>query len=75
MIFEHRLLLPDASVKHLRVVAHVTKDKFGGFEFIGAVMDITAGKRGEEALRQAEAELAHVTRWTTMGELPASIRP
>jgi C4-dicarboxylate-specific signal transduction histidine kinase len=36
-------------------------------------MDITASKRGEEALRQAQAELAHVTRVTTMGELAASI--
>jgi signal transduction histidine kinase len=71
--FEHRLLLPDASVKHLRVVAHVTKHKFGEYEFIGAVMDITASKRGEEALRQAQTELAHVTRRTTMGELTASI--
>jgi C4-dicarboxylate-specific signal transduction histidine kinase len=71
--FEHRLLMLDTSVKYLRVVAHVTKDKWGGFEFFGAVMDITANKRGEEALRQAQAELAHVTRRTTMGELAASI--
>jgi signal transduction histidine kinase len=36
-------------------------------------MDVTASKRAEEALRQAQAELAHVTRVTTMGELTASI--
>ncbi|MGH7874000.1 MAG: ATP-binding protein, partial [Candidatus Binatia bacterium] len=30
-------------------------------------------KRAEEALRQAQAELAHVTRVTTLGELTASI--
>jgi signal transduction histidine kinase len=71
--FEHRLLLPDASIKYLHVVAHVTKDKWGGCEFIGAIMDVTANKRGEEALRQAQSELAHVTRRTTMGELAASI--
>jgi signal transduction histidine kinase len=71
--FEHRLLMSDASVKHLRVVAHVTRDNVGGFEFIGAVMDITGNKRGEEALRQAQAELAHVMRRTTMGTLTASI--
>jgi PAS domain S-box-containing protein len=35
--------------------------------------DITKRKRAEEALREAEAELAHVTRLTTMGELAASI--
>jgi signal transduction histidine kinase len=42
-------------------------------EYVGTVMDVTASKRAEEALRQAQAELAHVTRVTTMGELTASI--
>jgi C4-dicarboxylate-specific signal transduction histidine kinase len=36
-------------------------------------MDITDRKRAEEALRNAEAELARVARLTTMGELAASI--
>jgi C4-dicarboxylate-specific signal transduction histidine kinase len=35
--------------------------------------DITAAKRAEEALHEARAELAHVTRMTTLGELTASI--
>ncbi|MEP9379370.1 ATP-binding protein [Aquabacter sp. CN5-332] len=35
--------------------------------------DITEHKRAENALHQAQAELAHVTRITTMGELTASI--
>ena len=34
--------------------------------------DITDRKRAEEALRTAEAELAHVTRLTTLGEVTAS---
>src|SRR2546425_679882 len=37
------------------------------------VTDITERKRTEESLRQAQAELAHVTRVTTLGELAASI--
>jgi len=36
-------------------------------------MDITERKRGEEALRNAEADLTRVARLTTMGELAASI--
>jgi two-component system, LuxR family, sensor kinase FixL len=36
-------------------------------------MDITATRHTEAALRQAQAQLAHVTRVTTMGELAASI--
>jgi two-component system, LuxR family, sensor kinase FixL len=35
--------------------------------------DITERKRAEEALQQAQAELAHVARVTTLGELAASI--
>ena len=65
--------MPDGSVKHLHVVAHATKDDAGGLAFVGAVMDVTATKRAEEAMHQAQAELAHVTRVTTLGELAASI--
>lgn len=35
--------------------------------------DITERKRAEEALQESQAELAHVTRVTTLGELAASI--
>jgi len=35
--------------------------------------DITERKRAEESLRQAQADLAHVSRVTTMGELTASL--
>lgn len=36
-------------------------------------MDITATRRAEEVLRRGQAELAHVSRVTTLGELTASI--
>jgi PAS domain S-box-containing protein len=74
--FEHRLLMPDGSVKHIRVVGQPSKDESGGFEFVGAVTDVTANRRAEEEreeLRQAQADLAHVTRVTTMGELTVSL--
>jgi PAS domain S-box-containing protein len=51
---EHRLLMPDGSVKHLNVVAHPLIDKHGELQFVGAVMDITARKKSEEALRKSE---------------------
>jgi PAS domain S-box-containing protein len=74
--FEHRLLMPDGSVKHIRVVGQPSKDESGSFEFVGAVTDVTAQKRAEEErerLRQAQADLARVSRVTTMGELTASL--
>ncbi len=45
----------------------------GEFEYLGAMSDLTAAKEAERALQQAHAELAHLTRVTTMGELAASI--
>src|SRR5205807_3689420 len=42
-------------------------------EGVAFVLDLTERKRTEEALRQAQAELAHVARLTTLGELTASI--
>jgi PAS domain S-box-containing protein len=70
---QYRLLMPDRSVKHVRVLAHATVDEVGRAEYVGAVMDVTAAKRAEEALHEAHAALAHVTRVATLGELMASI--
>jgi PAS domain S-box-containing protein len=70
---EYRLLMPDGRVKHLHAIAHPLHDSSGNLEVVAAVMDVTATKQGEEALRQAQADLAHVSRVTTMGELTASL--
>jgi PAS domain S-box-containing protein len=50
--FEHRLLMDDGSVKHLRVVGRPspTNDK-ETLEFVGAVTDITGRKRAEQKFR------------------------
>ena len=65
---EYRLLLPDDSVKHVHVVAHASKDELGGFEFVGAVMDVTAAKEAGERIRKDERELA-----TTIETIPALV--
>jgi PAS domain S-box-containing protein len=51
---EHRLLMPDGSVKHLHVVGHPVLDGSGHLEFIGAVSDITERKKAYEALERSE---------------------
>ncbi len=71
--FENRLLMPDGTVKFVHVLARAFKDGWGSIEFTGMVMDLTDRKRAEEVLHQAQAELAHVTRMATLGELTASI--
>jgi PAS domain-containing protein len=52
--FEHRLLMPDGTVKHVHVVAGPVKDASRSLEFVGAVMDITERKQAAEALRVSE---------------------
>jgi PAS domain-containing protein len=42
-------------------------------EGVAFVLDLTDRKRAEEALRKSQAELAHVTRVATLGELTGSI--
>lgn len=73
--FEHdyRLLMPDGSIKHVHVRAHAVKDRSSGIDFVGAVSDVTARKRAEAELHEAQMNLAHVTRVTALGELAASI--
>jgi PAS domain S-box-containing protein len=57
--FEHRLLLPDGSVKYVRVVGH-PREESGNLEFVGALTDITESKRAEQALRRSEQNLRDV---------------
>jgi C4-dicarboxylate-specific signal transduction histidine kinase len=72
-VLEHRLLMPHRQIKHVQVVAHAVKDRADQLEFIGALMDVTSARMAADELHKAQAELAHVTRVTTVGELTASI--
>jgi PAS domain S-box-containing protein len=65
--FEHRLLMPDGSFKHLHVVGHASKASSGDLEFVGAVTDVTAAKQAEMKLRESEAYLAEAQKLTRTG--------
>jgi PAS domain S-box-containing protein len=71
--YEHRLQLPDGSIKYLHLVAHAMRDERGRLEYIGAVQDVTPSRIAEQALSKARSELAHVSRISTVGALTASI--
>jgi PAS domain S-box-containing protein len=64
---EYRLVMPDSSVKYVRVVAHALNDTSDSVEFVGTVMDVTAAKQAEEALRRSESNLAEGQRLTHTG--------
>jgi PAS domain S-box-containing protein len=79
--FDFRIVLPDGSIRHCHNVAHPVFDDSGVLvEYVGTTLDVTERKRAdeereraEERLRQAQADLARVSRVTTMGELTASL--
>jgi PAS domain S-box-containing protein len=70
---EHRLLMPDRSVKYLHLIAHACRDHDGSLEYLGAVQDVTQRRQSEEALARARSELAKVARVTSLGVLTASM--
>jgi C4-dicarboxylate-specific signal transduction histidine kinase len=70
---EHRLRLPDGTVKHVRVVTRATPSESGNVALVGAVMDVTSIRLAELELQNTRTELAHVMRVTSLGELTASI--
>src|SRR2546421_9650156 len=71
--YEHRVLMPDHSVKYLHMIAHGTRNEDGELEYIGAVQDVTNRRLSEEALGKARSEVAHVARVMSLGALTASI--
>ena len=52
-----RLLMPDGSIKHVRVRAHATKDDLGNLEFVGAAADVTEQQESRAALENAFKEI------------------
>jgi PAS domain S-box-containing protein len=55
--FEHRVLMPNGSIKHVHVLAQPFKDRSGNVEFVGAVMDVTATKKAFEEIKALKDEL------------------
>ena len=72
--FELARPAPDGSKRYVSVSGLPVFDETGRFVgYRGVGRHITERKRAEEALRAAQAELAHANRVTTMGQLTASI--
>ena len=70
--WEARKVRKDGTVLRARETAKAVLRANGPVLLI-ACEDITEQRRAAEALRQAQADLAHVNRVTTMGELTASL--
>ena len=75
--FTYMIMNKDGSARHVSVSGKPVFDDRGRFTgYRGVGTDVTAAVRAEQAekaLQQAQAELSHVTRVTTLGGLAASI--
>src|SRR5882757_8280943 len=74
---EFRIVKPDGTVKHIHGIGHPVLSATGELvQVLGTMVDVTERKRAEEArdrLRQLEADLAHINRVSTLGEMAASL--
>jgi len=74
---EFRILPPRTAVRYVHSVGRPVLGPSGELvQYLGMAMDVTEHKRAEEErerLLQAQADLAHINRVSTMGELTASL--
>jgi GAF domain-containing protein len=64
---EYRIVLPQGSVKRLRVIAHPGRDASDGpGEFVGTVMDVTERRQAEAQLERLVREQAALRRVATL---------
>ena len=75
--FDYRIVHPGGEIRDARSVGHPTLSPTGDLvEYVGTIIDVTDRRLAEkerERLREAQADLAHVSRMTAMGELTASL--
>jgi PAS domain S-box-containing protein len=74
---EFRIVKPDGTVRHIHAIGHPVLGTGGDLvQVVGTMVDVTERKRAEDAgdrMRQLQADLAHINRVSTMGELTASL--
>src|SRR6266478_2358010 len=74
---DFRIVLPGGAIKYVRSMGHPVRNISDDLlEYVGTSIDVTERKRADEErerLRQVQADLAHLSRVTTMGELTASL--
>lgn len=70
---EHRIVMPDGRVKHLKALVNPRHAEDDGVNASGVIMDVTSAKLAEEEMHRAQSELTRITRIATMAELTASI--
>jgi PAS domain S-box-containing protein len=71
--FEHRFLMPDGSVKYIRVLAKAVRDESGNLEYIGAGIDLTEQKWAQAERERLEQRLRQAEKMEAVGRLAGGI--
>jgi PAS domain S-box-containing protein len=71
--FEHRFLMPDGSVKFVRVLAKAVRDESGDVEYIGAGIDLTEQKWAQTERERLEQRLRQAEKMEAVGRLAGGI--
>jgi signal transduction histidine kinase/DNA-binding response OmpR family regulator len=71
--FEHRFLMPEGSVKYVRVLAKAMRDESGELEYIGAVIDLTNQKLAQAERERLEQRLRQAEKMEAVGRLAGGI--
>jgi PAS domain S-box-containing protein len=71
--FEHRFLMPNGSVKYVRVLAKAVRDQSGDLEYIGAGIDLTDQKSAQAERERLEQRLRQAEKMEAVGRLAGGI--
>lgn len=70
---EFRVLRPNGECRYIKGIGEPVDSGAEVKEYFGTISDITAQRLSEDAARMAQADLARVSRATTVGQLTSSI--
>jgi PAS domain S-box-containing protein len=70
---QYRVRAKDGSIRHFQAIGEVASGDADGLQYIGTVIDVSERQEREDALRRAHAELVHVARVHTLGQLASSV--
>ncbi|MGO4158109.1 trifunctional serine/threonine-protein kinase/ATP-binding protein/sensor histidine kinase [Cupriavidus sp. YAF13] len=70
---EYRIVRSDGEIRYLASIGKPLSVDGDALDYVGTVTDVTMRRQAEDALRNAQADLARVARATTVGQLTASI--